>query len=259
MKIPETLQLNPTACYKAAEQGKEYADAYLFAKSLATLTKHPILFDFKANMTAYRIILKIGEKKYINLLKSAISNGFATLEGKHLRLISKTQERKLFNLKNTPYDKIKRTDLKKYFQIQLIKNNIRKQKKAIVCKQRAIMNKGRYTGAPGNSKYGFLNLNKPVNNNITLSYRSAANILGCSVSYAYKQLKDLGQVGLVITKQRHHIDKDVFRFCLNRGYHNIRYDKKTAKYYFVASNVVEVKPFFNTINNRVPVNTFLNH
>lgn len=258
MKLPEYIQINPIACYKAAEQGKDYADAYLFAKSLAVLTKHPILFDFKANMTAYRLILRLGEIKYIKLLKAAVSYGFATIEGKHLRLISKSQEKRIFNLKNSAYDTIKREHLKQYFQIQIIKNNLRRQKKAIACKQRTIMNKGRYAGVPAN-KYDFLNLNKPVNNTITLSYRSAANILGCSVSHAFKQLKELEQFGLVITRQRQIIDKDVFKFCLNRGYHNIRYEKETAKYYFVLSNIVEVKDFFNTINKREPVYTFFDH
>lgn len=210
-------------------------------------------------MDAYRILLGLGKQKYIKHLKLAVSYGFAVIEGKNLRLISRTQERRLFNLKHSKYELVKRSDLKRYFQLQLIKNNLKRQQKAIICKARATLNKGRCTGASVNKKYEFLNLNKSINSNISLSYRSAANILGCSVSYAFKQLKDLELIGLNIIKQSQKIDKDIFRFCLNAGYHNIRYDKETGQYLFVSANVVEIKNVYKEVNNKKPVYTFFNH
>jgi len=229
------VSLSEKVCNKVHSYGSDYAKAYLFAKKLASLVHHPIILNFKTNRNAIRQLSGYTDKRFRELLNCAISYHLAFYEGNHLRLISKSQEHHL--KRASDYTEVKACDIAPFYQLAVLKQNIKQQKRAIGYKL-STMNKGR--GACDSLNLSSLQINELV----TLSYRKIARLLSISISHAYTLAKQLKAFGLTLTSNRVSISPDQYNSYKQQGKHNARYDKKTGDYYFLRANSVYFEPFY---------------
>ena len=221
------ILISERACYKAQEQGKEFAEAYLFTKVLASTVHHPILFNFKANMVATRLLTGYTDRKYRQLLKSALSFGLVYLEGNHLRLYSRTKERREFKIRQRHKEQeIKQSELLPFYQIAVLKRNINKQEVKI--------NQKSSTASKGSGSCGDPNFD------LTLSIRKVAQLLHVSLSYAHTLTKRLYGFGLRLKQNRRVCSRDEFYFHRYFGSplaHLFRYDQATSEHYQLKTSI----------------------
>ena len=220
------------ACVKANEQGSEYAQAYLFAKTLASLNRHPIIKHFKANQQAIAILCDYSNNKFKKLLHLAFTHKLAYFEGEHLRLISNTAEKRIFNLnkpkKRQRYE-VETKTLTPFYQLAVLESNINKQRYAI--KKTTALKKGQSSCV----------VNLPV-----LAVRKIASLLNVSKTKAHTLTKDLTPFGLCLTPNRQCITaRDYFTSKANAD-HTVRWNKQEGNYYRLGASIASIKSLFKS-------------
>jgi len=239
--MDKTITVSSKVSARVAQLGKDHIIAYTFAKLLASTVKHPIIFNHRANLTPLRLLIELSDKTYRIQLNLALQLGYCRQEGKHLRLVSHKQERKISNVKSTAsYEQINTKDLKQFIYISALKSNTKKQKQAIRYKQRPIAN--------------IVSTTVAVNYNITLSCRSAADLLGFkSYSHANNLLRNLQVYGLTMKKNIVEISETEYNYFKSIKKHNARYDHLTEKYLFINASQPQFTSFYKTKKQSNPV------
>lgn len=230
----QIVYLSPS-CHHLSKQDKEYITAYIFIKQLSAFTNHPILFDFDANSARIRHLLHFTPHRFTKLLNAALRLDLCRYEGKNLRLISKTQERKLFDLRSARnYEPVKVEHVKQYIQIQILKQSPKSQQKGINHKIRSAG-----TFSSGHCE------RKEINTDITLSCQNAAKLLGFkSRSYAHTLLTKLSGFGLQLSPNRKEISTAEYYRLKDEGSYNARRDRETGNFYFLSANTVHFSKFY---------------
>lgn len=218
---------------KANENGRDYLECYLFAKKLSGLNRHPIIKHFKANQEAIRLLLNTSNRKFKYLLHGALNYGLCHFEGEHLRTISLSAEKRLFNLnkkrKRERYQ-VTANQLKPFVQMAVLENNISQQQYKI--NKGSTVNNWRGTGEP----------NHPV-----LSVRKIASLLHVSISGAYSLTKELTAFGLCLTSNRQRIDSRTYFTGKDGGSHCVIWDKEERCYYRLGASFATISPFFRPV------------
>lgn len=204
--------VNKSALAKLKDHDKSFVKAYLFSKSLTQFVKHPILFNFKTNSEAYRLKLGMGRYKYRRLLKLAISLNLVKYHGDNLHLISRSQERKIFGVKNRRQTAISPGELHDYANAQIIIKNFKSQKKAI-----AHHNTGRRSGFA-------LSAIDSLTQYPVLSRRTAGQFLNCSHAHVKNLLTKLKAFGLTFHKNKVQIGREEYKQLKLAGSYNIRWN-----------------------------------
>jgi hypothetical protein len=228
----ETISISSKASARVAKLGKDHVIAYAFAKLLSSIVKHPIIFNYRANLTPLRLLIGLSDSSYRKQLNLALQLGYCVQEGKHLRLVSHKQERKIGKINScAKYDTIKIKDIKQFIYISVLKYNANSQKQAISYKESPIAH-------IGSSKV-------VVNHNITLSCRKAAEILGFkSYSYANDLLHSLQDYGLTMIKNVVQISETDYNYFKSIKKPNASYNHLTEKYLFTNASQPKFKPFY---------------
>lgn len=224
------LNISDRSLLKASNKGKEFADAYMFVKKLASFHKHSIILDFNARSLHYRQKLELTDRKFRKLLNSAIRLNLAYYEGDNLRLRSNTADKREYKQRSTT--SVSHNDLHAYYCYVVIKKHITQQNKQI--DQKALTVKFANVSCEAVLK------DKPyaifdINNSISLSVRKAADLLGISVSFAHGLLRNLKKFGLLIHQNIIQISKKTFRDCLALNKPNIRYENGIYSYILAQS------------------------
>lgn len=251
----KTITVSSKVSVRVAKQGKDHIIAYTFAKLLSSTVKHPIIFNHRANLTPLRLLIGLSDSTYRKQLNLALELGYCRQEGNHLRLLSRQQEYKLFNIRSSKsYQQINIQEFKQFFQLSVLEDNIKFQQKAIKCKALASKNAGVNSDAKLNPF-----CKHRINQQITLSVRKTANLLNVSVSNAHNILRNLQGYGLTLIKNRVDITKHDFRLLLNNGSYNVRYDKQNQTYYYIGASLVELVNVFNINNSYTSKGNFYNN
>jgi hypothetical protein len=218
-------------CYRLSNHGKDYTDAYILIKQLSAGLQHPILLNFKANKDAHRIKLRIGVLRFNRLLKYAIANGLAKLQGDHLHLIGHNEEKHLFNRRRNNYKQVPIADIKRFIQAQIIIHKIKAQKYKIA---KAAKNENQ------RSVKCFATLLSSIKNELSktpnLSARKAGELLNLSHTQALNVLSNLKSFGLTIKKSIVNISEGDYQKLKKQGIVNARYNKETGDYYYLGAN-----------------------
>lgn len=212
---------------------------YLFVRFLSAQYKHPIILDYTSKLDAIRHVTGMRRDIFKKLIEDAISLGLAKIEGKHLRLLSNTKDRKDFK-------RSKRNDYRntrnptKFKNLVLLQHNVFAQVKLASLKDQPSLEEGQNSDRI--NKLVRPHNNQIANNSKIASCRSVSKALGLnSTSKAHKVLKDFAEEGLItLTKNTQQISKGVFRALKEKGCHNIRYDKQSKVYYVVLASTIEL-------------------
>jgi len=236
------LLISERGCYTVAQQGHDYATTYLFVKTLSAQHKHPILLNFKARTANYRKLCGISASKFNKLLQAAIRLKLAYYEGNNLRLRSHNADKKAFKHKNSV--EVRVADAKPFLYHAIIKHNIKQQVRAIKFKASNVKK--------GNVSCEAVQYNQPylkhkLNEQVTLSIRSAAKLFDRPLSTTYDILRSMKGYGLTLTQNRVNITKQVFRDCLQLNRPNIRFDKQTGVYYYVLAQQPHLVDFKSSV------------
>lgn len=241
--------LSETACYKAHNISQEFGEAWAFTKQLTSLNKHPIIFNFKSNLTAIRLLLGYTDRKFRKLVNIAMHNRLIYMKGDNLHLHGKQADRRLFGrLKHK--QEIKRGDIKSFYQIAVLKNNVRQQRKIIQTKE-STMNSGRGISEPDT----FYNLHNRQINEVTLSIRKIAELFNISVSHAYALSKRLRAFGLTLTLNKVSITKDAYEFYKSLMFHNARVTAN-GQYYYLKASIPTFGDFYKQETTATKVNKY---
>lgn len=237
----KTITISSKVCKRVAENGKDHIIAYTFAKLLSSTVKHPIILNHSGNLTPLRLLIGLSDSTYRKQLNLALQLGYCVQEGKHLRLVSHKQERKIGNIKSTThYEEIKTKDIKQFIYISALKSNIKRQKQAISYKRRSIAT--------------IVSTTVNVNHTITLSCRKAADLLGFkSYSYANNLLRNLKGYGLTMNKNIVEIREQEYNYFKSIKKPNVRYDHLTEKYLFTNASQPHFTSFYKTKKKAKPV------
>lgn len=259
METQRTIYLNPRTCHKVADLGTGAIDAYVFAKSLASLHKHAIIFNYQAKTVAIRKELGLTDHKYRKLFNAAISFNFIYIEGRHLRMLGLRMEKLRFKARHKHFQLIKVADIKPFVYISTLKKNQALQISTIRYKAKSQSGiKGPIISDQAQNEYCLLQ-KRQINSNVTCTYRKAAQLFGISISNAHKQLKALKEFGLIIKSDKKEISRYFFIDCLKKGCYQIRIDKKECKYYLVLPTTVKFDKFYKTnVINRFKDSTINN-
>jgi hypothetical protein len=238
------IKINPRTCHKvAAENG---IDAYVFAKRLYALNHHPILKDYYANIKGYTALLGLTDKKYIKLFNRALQLNYIAFEGPNLRIMGIQQEKTRYKARHKHYEYIKLSDLKQFILISTIKKNQALQISAVRYKEKHQPGIRSSVNSDANQNEFNLIAKQKINQNVTLSFRSAAKLFNVSLSNAHSQVNALSNFGLIINKERKEISKQFYEYLQESGNPSRRYDKATGKFYFVKPTKVSFEPFYKT-------------
>jgi hypothetical protein len=238
----KTITISSKVSARVAQLGKDQVIAYTFAKLLSSTVKHPIIFNHRANLTALRLLIGLSDATYRKQLNMALQLGYCTQEGKHLRLISKTQEKYQFNLRKRDKSvEIQTTHLKPFIELSAIEHNLRhqewviKEKLSADPKAKAICDN--YTLSHS--------VKSTINPQITLSVSSAAKLLHCSRSCAHSKLTKLQAFGLTLLPNRVIIGMTEFKRILATAQsYNLRYNKDNSQYLYIGANLATVDNWF---------------
>lgn len=243
----KTITVSSKVSARVAQLGKDHIIAYTFAKLLTSTVKHPIIFNHRANLTAFRLLIGLSDKTYRKQLNLALRLGYCSEEGKHLRLMSRQQEYRQFHIRTTKaYQQIKITDLKDFIQMSVIEAYVKHQQKGLNYK----LSTSHYWGVRSEST-SLTPFYKPtINHQQTLSVRKAASLLKVSISNAHRILLRLKARGLTLTKNSVNISKQDFRTLLANGSYNIRY--QSGNYVYIGANLVTVKNEFKKLISEQP-------
>lgn len=236
--MTEFLVLSETSCYKANSISPEYGEAWAFAKQLSSLNKHPIIFNFKANFTGIRILLGYTDRKFRTLVNLAIAHRLIRFDGTNLHIQGKQADRRLFG-KLRRKQEIKTADIKSFYQISVLKNNIKQQTKAYKIKS-STMFKGRGNGEPDT----LYTLHNTTTNEVTLSIRKIAELLGLTVHSAYALSKDLVAFGLTLKLNKVSIDRTLYNHYIKIGrYWNAR-KTDAGQFFYLKASIPSFGPFY---------------
>lgn len=245
MITERTIYLNPRTCHKVADLGTGAIDAYVFAKSLASLHKHAIIFNYQVKTVAIRKELGLTDHKYRKLFNAAVSFNFIYVEGKHLRMIGLRMEKLRFKARHKHFQLIKVADIKPFVYISTLKKNQALQISTIRYKLKSQSGiKSSIISDQSQNEYSLLQKHK-INNTVSCTYRTAAKLFNTSVSNTYKQLKSLQAYGLKITSEKKEISRDFFIDCVKAGNYQVRANKEAAKYYFVLPSTIKFDKFYS--------------
>lgn len=237
------LVLSETSCYKAHKISNDFGECFVFAKELASLNKHPILLNFKANFTAIRILLGYTDRKFRQLLNLSLSQRLIWMNGDNLHIQGKQADRSLFGrLRNK--QEIKQSDIKSFYQIAVLKHNFKKQKHLINSKSSA-MTKGRGTGEL-ETEY---NLHNRQINEATLAIRNIGRLFKLSVSASYALTKRLKAFGLTLSLNKVSISKDAYEFYKSLMFHNARVSQ-TGEFYYLKASIPTFSDFYKVDNKK---------
>lgn len=214
MERIKKTRLSISAVVKANEIGKDFSDAHLFVSTIKSQVKHPIILRYKAQLTSIRQQLGYTDHKFRKLLNIALNNGLATIEGKHLRLHSNNQDRKLKNNKRNDYRIT--SDPIKFRELVLFKHHYYRQLSLIKQKERQT-NKGINTSVSTNA------INDKPNHYITASARSIAKLFHYkSQSTANIAIGRLAQENLIkLELNKREITKQECQALLAKGKYNV--------------------------------------
>lgn len=206
-------KLSISATIKAHELGTKFSNVYLFVRQLRSQVKHPIILNYKAQLTLIATHLKISDYKLRRNLNDAIRLGLAKVEGKHLRLHSNNQDWKFKPANKNDYRVT--SDPTKFRDLVLFRNHHNKQLAEIKKKQRQTHERVQNSASNPNDK---------ANPIITASVRSVAKMFHTkNLSTAVKKIKSLEKEGLIkIVESKSSIDAMLCAKLLSRGDRNIR-------------------------------------
>ena len=194
--------------------GAKFSDVYLFVRQLRSQVKHPIILNYKAQLSLLSKYLTISDYRLRRQLNDAIRLGLAKIEGKHIRLHSNNQDWKFKPTKKNDYRVT--SDPQKFRTLVLFRNHHNKQLALIKKKQRQTNERVNNSALCPND---FAN---PI---ITASVRSVAKMFHTkNLSTAIKHIRSLEKEGLIkIVTHREKIES-VTRCAklLSSGDRNIR-------------------------------------
>lgn len=213
------------------QYSKEFREAYLFTKTLSSQTKHPIILNYKQQLTQIRQLINYSDYKFRKSLNNAIHQGLITVQGNHLKLWSKNQDRAFKPSKKNDY--YYTSNVKEFIKITLFEYHQNKQIRSIKSQtSKSVQNSG---------------FNEP-NYNISCSTRAIAKLFQYKSSASgHKLIKYMSQNNhIALKKNRTSITKQQFRDYLKQGNTNIRYDNG---YYlihastFTMKSIIKRKPY----------------
>lgn len=229
MKLRQTLLSKSAITYVYDNYCRDYADAYLFSRQLASQFKHPILLDYRENITNTRLALGYSDRKFRTLLNNAIRFKLAQVEGRHLRFLSNAKDKSYF--KQSKKNDYRRTfKPQRFVYLVLIQSLYYSQLASIKSKQdqpELIIQNSDFA----NRLSGY---NKNVKNySITASCRAVSKRLKLnSTSKAKSILDDLNASGLIVlTKQERSINREEAFDLMRNGFrHAVRMNTNTLEY-----------------------------
>lgn len=233
------VKLSKSICVKVNQHGKEYSEAYILMRILHAYYKHPIIFNFKANITPLRLLIGYSDKKFRQTINEAIRIRMARMEGNNLIFWSNNADRDFKPTKGNDYTTTKTPH--KTFEEILIKNFYYRQKAKLKAKQ----NQTSYSSTSGDFEY--LKQVAPqtrqfINQDITLSSRAMAKLLNGNSpafgAYKKKQHQETGFINLYPNKVA--LPKDHALHLIKTGHHNIRFDKEQNLWFYVLADIFEL-------------------
>lgn len=226
---------------------RNFVEAYIFALTLSSQSKHPIILNYKPQLSLLPKYLKISDHKFRKLMKACLSYGLFQIEGNNLRLWSRNQDRAFKVYKRNDYRKT--SDPILFAKITLFEYHQNKQQYAI--KSQTSL----YRNASGN---------KSANNHISCSARAISKLFCYKSSASGFDIINYmtAKKHIALTKNTVNISKQQFREGLKNSDYTIRYDNN--RYYKVLASTYEMvsstkrrqyEPYYN-LNEREQ-NTYL--
>lgn len=218
------LEISISGLLKAhKEYSKDFFNAYVFAHLLRSQTKHPIILNYKQQFKQVRLLVGYSDYKFRRALNNAIRQGLITIEGKHIRILSKNQDKLFKPSKKNDYRTT--NNINEFLKIALFENYYNKQYHAIKVQTKKSVN----------------NSEPKANFNISCSTRAITKLFNFkSTSSGYNMIKYMATKNhIVLTKNKVEITKSKFRELLKENNKSIRYSNGT--YYKVLSSTFKMK------------------
>lgn len=214
---------------------KGYGDAYCFSRQLASMEKHPIILNYKSQLTSIRKQLGLSDYKFRKQLNSAIAFGLITKEGKHLRLFSKNQDKKFKPNRKNDYRNTKNP--KALVKILLFEYYYKSQYKSYKAKSYQTV----LSGSNKSDCKSIISYTENIANpEISCSVRGIANLFHCSISTAHGLIKEMENNGHIKVKKNYDIiSYSEFQTYLAMNRPNIRYSNGT--YYYIKASTYTMK------------------
>ena len=229
-------KISKSALIRANGLGKDFEQAYVFVRTLSFKSKHPIILNYKAQLTLVRQSIGYTDSKFRKLMNLALKYKLATIQGKHLKLHSGNQD---WQFKPSKYNDYRVTsDVEKLRQLILIEHYHNSQIAQIKIKEKQTRQSAQ-KGVEQNflSEYN----NQLPNHNITLSCLGLSKLLHLNSTSKAKRIIDClaKQKLIVVHKITQTITQDEFKRALQAGNKKIRYNN--SRYYRVMASVIELK------------------
>lgn len=236
--MKKEIRLSKCASVKANSYGKEFAEAYILVRTLHAIVKHPIILNYKANITATRKLIGYTDKKFRETINNAIRLRLASYSGDNLIFWSNNADKAFKPTKRNDYTSTKTPQ--RTFEEIIIKNYYNRQHAKVKGKDFQTFN-SRTPGefhyqkrvAPQTSQY--------INRDITLSSRAMAKLLnGNSPAFGANKKRQHQRSGFInLYPNRVELSKDEAITLIKKRHHNIRFDIKTGTWVYVLADIFD--------------------
>ena len=218
------VELSISGVIKARTQyNEDFFKAYIFVNILRSQVKHPIILNYKQQLTSIRKTINYSDYRFRKDFNNAIRQGLLTIEGNHIRIWSKNKDKAFKTSKKNDYRRT--SDTKEFIKITLLEYHYKKQ----------------YHAIKAQTYKSVKNSESNANYSITCSSRSIAKLFGYKSSASGLKIVNymVAKNHIQLTKNKVQISKQQFREHLNKGSYNIRYDNNT--YYLVLPSTFKMK------------------
>lgn len=208
-------------------------------RQLHAYFKHPIIFNFKANLTPLRLLIGYADKKFRETVNFACDNGLACLKDDTLTFHSNNADRALKPTKRNDYIRTKTPRLT--FEQIIITNYYYKQKASVKGKNYRTSN-SRTSSDFDYQKRVAPHAHHSINKDITLSCRATAKLFHRnSPAYGKAKKAQIVNAGFInVYQNRVELLKSEAVALIKTGCYNIRLDKGTGKWFYVLADTFDL-------------------
>lgn len=239
MELRQTELSKSSITFIADNYDSDNFDAMLLSRQIACQFKHPIILDYKSSLTNIRLALGLTDRYFRRTLNNAVKFGYAFIEGKNLRLLSKNYDRKHFK-------RSKKNDYRRTYKPRQLANLVLLQ--SLYYNQYAsIQRKQEQTDLIIHNSV-FADRLMPYNNHvknyaITASCRTVSKKLHLrSTSKAMKLLNELHAAGLItLEKHTQQIPQERAYTLMAKGHrHAVRFNTTKQQFYEVFASTFKL-------------------
>lgn len=213
--------------------------AYLLVSQIASQYKHPIILNYKSQLTNIRIALGLTDRKFRQTLNNAVRFKLAVIEGDNLRLHSKTADKRDFkqSKKNDYRSTSNPETFKNLVLLQSLYYNQVSRIRKKQCQHELIVQTSDVAGQ-------LISYNSDtLNYRITASCRAVSKHLKLnSTSKAKEVLDRLNSTGQITIKKNIEpiTQQKAFELMKNGCRKNVRFNTKEQQYYVVMASEIKL-------------------